>query len=373
MQIAGRLQLPAVPASAQVRDDICCSLRLRNPEVLTSSFNRPNITYSVVLLDVTTATLSERAAGSGRTCGPLAVGSSRHQGLLDEGAASDDVHPGRPQVGGCGGVNQGQHTEKLEGASGTQAKRNSAPLDDSSRGHNDDHQGGLDDDDGEEEGVGSANPDAIAIQRLAALLAQYLMPTRHTQHATGECMRLCATTSNVPKRWRVIDVACMAGVCGTHLQTHKCTTHTTAHPLWTAGEGQPPPLPLPPTPQPQQEQQQQQQVVQVGGAALVYVHRRVDAACVVGAIERMRFATPAGASLALPAGTSPSSLPAASAVGLSRLRCAAYHAGLPDKERASVLQRWMQRQLDVVVATVAFGMGIDRPGEKCMWIGVVVA
>jgi superfamily II DNA helicase RecQ len=33
----------------------------------------------------------------------------------------------------------------------------------------------------------------------------------------------------------------------------------------------------------------------------------------------------------------------------------------------------MQRQLDVVVATVAFGMGIDRPGEKCMWIGVVVA
>lgn len=42
------------------------------------------------------------------------------------------------------------------------------------------------------------------------------------------------------------------------------------------------------------------------------------------------------------------------------LRAAAYHAGL-DKERRSLVQESFQRgQLDVVVATVAFGMGVDK-------------
>jgi superfamily II DNA helicase RecQ len=33
-------------------------------------------------------------------------------------------------------------------------------------------------------------------------------------------------------------------------------------------------------------------------------------------------------------------------------------------ERSSVLQRWQRRELDVVCATVAFGMGIDRGGGR---------
>lgn len=43
-------------------------------------------------------------------------------------------------------------------------------------------------------------------------------------------------------------------------------------------------------------------------------------------------------------------------------RAAAYHAGLPDAVRSRVLEDWRARRLDVVAATVAFGMGVDRPG-----------
>ncbi|KAF2312473.1 hypothetical protein GH714_034797 [Hevea brasiliensis] len=42
------------------------------------------------------------------------------------------------------------------------------------------------------------------------------------------------------------------------------------------------------------------------------------------------------------------------------ISCAAYHAGLNNKLRSSVLDDWMSAKIQVVVATVAFGMGIDR-------------
>ncbi|XP_024181897.1 ATP-dependent DNA helicase Q-like 3 isoform X3 [Rosa chinensis] len=42
------------------------------------------------------------------------------------------------------------------------------------------------------------------------------------------------------------------------------------------------------------------------------------------------------------------------------ISCAAYHAGLNDKLRSSVLDDWISSKIQVVVATVAFGMGIDR-------------
>ncbi|KAF3439702.1 hypothetical protein FNV43_RR17980 [Rhamnella rubrinervis] len=42
------------------------------------------------------------------------------------------------------------------------------------------------------------------------------------------------------------------------------------------------------------------------------------------------------------------------------ISCAAYHAGLNDKLRSSVLENWISSKIQVVVATVAFGMGIDR-------------
>ncbi len=42
------------------------------------------------------------------------------------------------------------------------------------------------------------------------------------------------------------------------------------------------------------------------------------------------------------------------------LKAAAYHAGLPQDERRRTQEAFIQEECDVVVATVAFGMGIDR-------------
>ncbi len=42
------------------------------------------------------------------------------------------------------------------------------------------------------------------------------------------------------------------------------------------------------------------------------------------------------------------------------VRCAAYHAGMTGPDRTRVQSRFLNEDLDVVVATVAFGMGIDR-------------
>jgi ATP-dependent DNA helicase RecQ len=44
----------------------------------------------------------------------------------------------------------------------------------------------------------------------------------------------------------------------------------------------------------------------------------------------------------------------------SGLRAAAYHAGLPDEERHRNQDAFINEDIDVIVATVAFGMGIDR-------------
>jgi ATP-dependent DNA helicase RecQ len=48
----------------------------------------------------------------------------------------------------------------------------------------------------------------------------------------------------------------------------------------------------------------------------------------------------------------------------SGLEAAAYHAGMPAAERADVQERFMTDELSVVVATVAFGMGVDKPNVR---------
>jgi ATP-dependent DNA helicase RecQ len=45
-------------------------------------------------------------------------------------------------------------------------------------------------------------------------------------------------------------------------------------------------------------------------------------------------------------------------------RAAAYHAGLPAAQRESVQEAFLRDELQVVVATVAFGMGIDKPNVR---------
>ena len=48
----------------------------------------------------------------------------------------------------------------------------------------------------------------------------------------------------------------------------------------------------------------------------------------------------------------------------AELRCLEYHAGLGDKERSDAQNRFMSEDCPVLVATNAFGMGIDRPDVR---------
>lgn len=45
-------------------------------------------------------------------------------------------------------------------------------------------------------------------------------------------------------------------------------------------------------------------------------------------------------------------------------RVGKYHADLEDDERTEVSMKWQEKKLDVVVASCAFGMGIDRPDAR---------
>jgi ATP-dependent DNA helicase RecQ len=46
------------------------------------------------------------------------------------------------------------------------------------------------------------------------------------------------------------------------------------------------------------------------------------------------------------------------------VQAAAYHAGLPTSQRTEVQERFMTDELPVVVATIAFGMGVDKPNVR---------
>ena len=54
----------------------------------------------------------------------------------------------------------------------------------------------------------------------------------------------------------------------------------------------------------------------------------------------------------------------AEALTARTVRAAAYHAGLAKREREEVQRAFMADESDVVVATVAFGMGIDKPNVR---------
>ncbi|MCU0359253.1 MAG: DNA helicase RecQ [Bacteroidia bacterium] len=54
----------------------------------------------------------------------------------------------------------------------------------------------------------------------------------------------------------------------------------------------------------------------------------------------------------------------AEALKVNGVKAAPYHAGLDAKERAKTQDRFLMEELQVIVATIAFGMGIDKPDVR---------
>lgn len=54
-------------------------------------------------------------------------------------------------------------------------------------------------------------------------------------------------------------------------------------------------------------------------------------------------------------------------LGKAGLNACAYHAGLNDEHRASVQERFMRGEIDIIVATIAFGMGIDKANIRAVY------
>ena len=54
----------------------------------------------------------------------------------------------------------------------------------------------------------------------------------------------------------------------------------------------------------------------------------------------------------------------ASQLQQNQIHAVAYHAGLGDKQRTSAQEQWIKDKVHVVCATIAFGMGIDKPDVR---------
>ena len=42
------------------------------------------------------------------------------------------------------------------------------------------------------------------------------------------------------------------------------------------------------------------------------------------------------------------------------VKCGYYHADMNDNERKSVQNKWMRNDINIIIATIAFGMGINK-------------
>lgn len=74
----------------------------------------------------------------------------------------------------------------------------------------------------------------------------------------------------------------------------------------------------------------------IDGSVIVYVLRRKDAESVADELRKLG------------------------------INCAHYHAGMDIDARTAVLEQFLNDELKVIVATIAFGMGIDKKDIRCV-------
>ena len=85
------------------------------------------------------------------------------------------------------------------------------------------------------------------------------------------------------------------------------------------------------------------------------------------ALLRHGLADPANRPAIVYAGTRRDTDELARALSEGGLPAAAYHAGLEPDERASAQHRFMSGDAEVIVATTAFGMGVDKSDVRSVW------
>lgn len=54
----------------------------------------------------------------------------------------------------------------------------------------------------------------------------------------------------------------------------------------------------------------------------------------------------------------------AEALNKERIRSAFYHADLKNEKKKEIQESWMNNRILVIVATIAFGMGINKPDVR---------
>lgn len=50
------------------------------------------------------------------------------------------------------------------------------------------------------------------------------------------------------------------------------------------------------------------------------------------------------------------------------IKVGVYHAVLDENVRNRMYERWISGSIQVIVATIAFGLGIDKPGTQCLFL-----
>lgn len=49
---------------------------------------------------------------------------------------------------------------------------------------------------------------------------------------------------------------------------------------------------------------------------------------------------------------------------IHNIKSSHFHAQMPEQDKSSILSKWIKNEINVVVATIAFGMGINKPDVR---------